>query len=211
MKRILFIISLVLLCSLHVFSQIESGIYLGMNSTELKPSTLLIGENPLNKYSLAVKNSNYGFHAGIYLQAEITKFYLQTGIYFQTSSYDYSLKAINNPDNEEMILKEQFNNIDIPVSFGFKFMFLRFYAGPTANILLSSSSELEHTNGFEQAHKSVGYSVHTGIGLNVGRFRFDTKWEQNLSSFSDSVIFEDVTYKFDKRPSRLFFSVGYRF
>jgi hypothetical protein len=193
------------------FSQIESGIYLGTNSTQLDPSALLIEQDAVNKYSLAIKNSNYGFHAGIYFQAEITSFYLQTGIYLQTNSYDYTLTDIYNPDNEEQILNERFNNVDIPISIGFKFLFFRIYTGPTANIYLSSSSDLNEMNGFEQNFKPVGYSYHLGVGINAGRFRFDTKWEQNLSNYADAIIFQDISYKFDERPSRLFFSIGYRF
>lgn len=211
MKRILLISSLVLIYPSIAFSQIESGIYLGTNTTHLNPSTLFIEDNAIDKYTLAIKNSNYGFHAGVYLQAMISNLYLQSGLYFQSNSYDYSLKNIDSPNNEEQILKERFNNLDIPISLGYKFLIFRIYTGPTANIFLNSSSDLNDTNGFKQHFKPVAYSYHLGIGVNIGRFRFDTKWEQNLGDYFDSITFKNATYKFDDNPSRLFFSLGYRF
>lgn len=211
MKTIFYLSIFFVAINTTLSAQLESGFYLGVNSTQVNPSELSIDQNPISEYKLALEKSNFGFHAGLYINAQIGNIFIQPAIYLQSNSYDYSLNDLSSSENEDLIVKEKFNFIDIPVSIGYKFWICRVYLGPTVHFFVNSTSELADMEGYEDDFNPVSYAIHSGLGINLASFRVDVKWEQSLNSFGDHIVYEGNNYAFDDRPSRLYLSIGYKF
>jgi hypothetical protein len=102
---------------------------------------------------------------------------------------------------------EDFNRLDIPVMLGFKlFKFLRLHAGPVASI--DMDSDLRDANNtiqdvdYEKA--TLGYQA--GIGLDIGNFILDAKYESSLSTITKNIGRFDT----DQRINQFILSVGFK-
>ena len=96
-------------------AQVKFGVKAGLSTQKFDPAaSILEGEN----LSVALQNANYGYHAGIFTQIKMGKFFIQPEAVFNSSKVSYSIKDVANPDGE--VLSESYQHLDIPVMMGLK-------------------------------------------------------------------------------------------
>ena len=94
MKK-LFVIVLVVLVSIPVFSQIKFGIKAGVSSTSLSMETLKTVNSGTTSYTVeALKDAKYGFHGGAFMRLTLFGIYLQPELLFSTRTNEYTVKNV---------------------------------------------------------------------------------------------------------------------
>ncbi len=210
------IILITLLFVTAASAQVKFGIRGGLSSTELKPSSFRVDdEQGIEAFSIAVKEANYGYHLGVFLQAGNDKFFIQPEILFNSTSTDYSFRE-SVGSGLETIVNETYQRVDIPVMVGIKFGILRLQGGPVGHFHLDSSSDFNdptilNLEGYEQNFKTLTYGYQAGVGLDFWKFVIDVKYEGNFSKYGEHFTFFGNDYSFDNRPGRIVGSVGIAF
>jgi hypothetical protein len=206
MKRISIITFPLLFVCVIANAQISWGPKIGISTEDLDEETLNI-----NSLSLAIKDANYGFHAGLFFRVKISdRVFLQPEVLFNTNSVDF--KVTDLPSGlSDRILKEKYQHLDIPLMLGLKYGPLRLQAGPTGHVYIASSSELDEIEGYERRFNDFNLGFQGGLGLDIWKIIIDVKYEGNLSKFGDHMTIAGQDIKFSQRPSRWLFSIGFSF
>ena len=84
MKK-LAVIPFLLIC-LYSTAQVRLGLRLGLSTSQLEAEDFNIVENGTDRFTLALKEAQYGIHGGIVIQAEIGNFLLQPEVLFNSNS-----------------------------------------------------------------------------------------------------------------------------
>ncbi len=195
-------------------SQIKFGLRGGLNSTQINTDKLVIlNEDDVEEFRLEVERARFGYHFGIFLQAQSDFLFIQPEVWFRSNSVDYTIEDIQNPDADK-VLTERYQYIDIPVSLGLKFGPLRFGCGPVGHIFINSTSELLDTDpveGYRQQFEEMTVGYITGVGLDIWNFHLDVNYQGSFNKFGDHFVFFGEEYSFSKSPSRLLATVGISF
>lgn len=144
-----------------------------------------------------------GFHIGafgkfggdglFYLRPELVYTQVRSAYGFENQNSDFTM-----------------HKIDVPVLVGLNIIGpLHIFAGPAFQWILDT--ELDNVNlGDLDSDVTVGYNL--GIGLNLGSFGFDLRYDNSFSSndasFTDEVFSNTVL---DTRPSQVILSLSYMF
>ncbi len=187
MKKFLLLLTVLLTTTLVATAQpIKLGVKGGLN---LNSSSLSLSEGitgiTASSFSESVK-SNTGYHIGLTARISLLGLYVQGDALYVHNSQEFSL------ENETYESVE--NRLDIPIVAGFKFLFLRIYAGPRFMINLGDNiktdiKDLEGTaESFEDAweNRALGYTA--GIGMDLGKnLALDFSYNGSFSSSEISV------------------------
>ena len=190
-------------------AQIKFGLRGGISTTDLDANELLItNRDDFESLRLGIKEAKYGIHFGLFTRIHIKKFFIQPEVIFNTSEVSFESTELGQPSR---ILEERYNNLDIPLTMGFKFGPLRLQGGPVAHVLLNSKSDLFDIQGYDQTfdNMTIGYQI--GGGFDIGKVLLDFRYEGNFNNFGEHINFGDQSYAFDDKPGRLIFSLGYMF
>ncbi len=202
MKKLL--LSLVVLMSSTVaMAQIDLGIKAGanldFNKITLETFDDLSFDNP----------ATAGFHAGLQLRLNT-----KLGLYVQGDAiYNFSSTKANFKleDVENLLYKS--HSIDIPVVVGFKFAFLRVYAGPKFNLGISHSAEMGgHDADFSYDQNVMNYQA--GIGLDLlGKITLDVNYNGAFGKSTQTFELEGVGQSLITKSSanQVWLSVGFLF
>lgn len=142
-----------------------------------------------------------GYHVGFFGKIAFSKIYVRPElIYTRTkSSYD-----VNGASNDYDISK-----IDLPVLLGLKIIGpLHVFAGPAFQYILENDLENIAINDVENDF-SIG--LHAGVGVNLGRFGFDVRYERGFSENEANFISNNITNingRVDSRPSQIIFGAS---
>lgn len=195
-------------------AQVKFGIRGGINTTQINPDQLVIlDDNDREDFTLEVENANFGYHFGIFVQAQADFLYIQPELWFRSNSVDYTFRDIQNPDSRT-ILSERYQYLDIPVSLGLKLGPVRIGCGPVGHIFINSRSELFDTDsvqGYQQQFEEMTIGYIAGVGLDLWNFHIDLNYEGSFNRFGDHFTFHGKEYAFDKSPSRLMATIGISF
>ena len=115
-----------------------------------------------------------GASAFIEKEEVIGNFYFQPELFFNKSSGEIRLITDPGTDTESVEKREEiYKRLDLPLIWGYRFLFLQVYVGPVVSYMLSTESELDARPDFDRQFKdfSVGYKI--GIGLNDKRKYID--------------------------------------
>jgi hypothetical protein len=204
------LLSLLLIAVIQLSAQFEIGIKTGLSSYDLTKNGILYLDNNKN-LSLNIENSGFGHHLGLYTRLSVLGVFLEPSFLFNSNTVDYRLREYGEAGALDLIRKERYNYLDIPVMAGIKLGIFRLQGGVVSHIFISSSSELTDIKGYEQKFKNATYGWQAGAGLDIWRFRLDINYEGNLTRFGDHINIGGTPLALETRPSRVIMSLGFRF
>jgi hypothetical protein len=210
MKKIL-LLAVTLLPLQLSFAQVKFGVKAGLSSETAKVNDVKIFPNQDDTLSLGLQELTGGYHFGVFLNAQIKKFFIQPEVLFNSNRADFRLADLGNPNGRDEVLRERYHYLDIPVMLGFKFGALRLQGGPVGHLYLDNTSDLLKLSEYDQMFEKMTYGWQAGAGLDVWHFRIDVKYEGNFTEFGEHIRIGNEKLDFSDAPSRWLFSLGYAF
>jgi len=216
MKNIHICISLILIsfASIPLSGQIKFGIRAGLNTTEVSPNSLLVtNRSEIEEFKLDLKNARYGYHLGLFLQANAEFLFIQPEVWFRSSSAEFLVEDLRNGFANE-VFTERYQYIDIPIQIGVRLGPVRLGCGPIGHLFINSVTEFAEDTQVEEYEKrfediTLGYVA--GLGIDIWNFHVDLTYEGNFSKYGDHFTFYGRQYAFDNTPTRLIGTVGISF
>lgn len=212
MMKKLFVIVLVVLVSIPVFSQIKFGIKAGVSATSLSMKTLKTVNSGTTSYTVeALKDAKYGFHGGAFMRLTLLGIYLQPELLFSTRTNEYTVKNVQT--SASSIVKQNFNKLDIPVMLGLKLGPVRLNAGPAASLLINSPKDLINHPDFKNMYSRMTFGYQAGLGLDIlNTLTIDLRYEGSLKRYQNQIEnLAGTTFNLDDRANAFLFSVGLMF
>ena len=193
-------------------AQVKFGLGLGMSTTDIHPSDLIITDNTGAKdLVMKLESANFGVHGGFVLRIPIHKFFIQPEVFFNSSSADFRVQDFSSGVMTENLFREKYENLDIPLLLGFKLGPLRLQGGPVGHVFLNCQSQLDQIKGYEKVFEKLTYGWQAGLGLDIWKLYLDVNYEGNFSRFGDHINLFGQHFAFDERPARFVATVGYLF
>jgi len=210
MKKFILIVFSVLIV-LPAFSQVKFGLKAGLSTTNLKMADLKTLTSGETEYVVdAIKGANYGFHGGAFVRFSMLGFYVQPELLFASRTDEYSVTELENPT---VVVKQQFNELDLPIMLGLKVGPLRLNAGPSARLLINSPKDLINDPDFKSMYNSLTFGYQAGIGVDIiKRLTIDLRYEGSLQKYQTQI--QNVAgdkFNLDDRPNAFLLSVGLMF
>lgn len=210
MKKFILIVFSVLLV-LPAFSQVKFGLKAGLSTTNIKMEDLKTLTSGETEYVVdAIKGANYGFHAGAFVRFSMLGLYVQPELLFASRTDEYNVTELDNPT---VVVKQQFNELDIPIMLGLKVGPLRLNAGPSARLLINSPKDLIDDPDFKSMYNGLTFGYQAGIGVDIiKRLTIDLRYEGSLQKYQTQI--QNVAgdkFNLDDRPNAFLFSVGLMF
>lgn len=209
MKKTL-VIFVIFLLALPSFSQIKFGLKAGLSTTNIKMEDLKTLTSGDTQYTVeALRGANYGFHGGAFVRLSFMGMYLQPEFLFASRTDEYTVIDLDNPASE-IIAKQKFNKLDIPVLLGARIGPLRLNAGPSATLLINSPKDLIDHPDFNAMYSNLTFGYQAGIGVDIlKKLTIDLRYEGSLKKYQTQI--ENTagdTFKLDDRPNAFLLSVG---
>jgi hypothetical protein len=213
MMKKLFLIVLTVFIVLPAFSQIKFGLKAGLSTTNLKMEDLKTLTSGQTQYVVdALKGANYGFHGGAFVRLGLMGFYIQPELLFASRTDEYTVADADDPASE-IIKKQQFNQLDLPIMLGVRLGPVRLNAGPSARLLINSPKDLIDDPDFKVMYNNLTFGYQAGLGVDIiKRITLDLRYEGSLQKYQTQV--ENVTgdkFTLDDRPNAFLLSVGIMF
>src|SRR4030043_1624719 len=205
MKKLILIVLAVFIV-LPAFSQIKFGLKAGLSTTNLKMEDLKTLTSGQTQYVVdALKGANYGFHGGAFVRFSMLGFYVQPELLFASRTDEYNVTELDNPT---VVVKQQFNQLDIPIMLGLKVGPLRLNAGPSARLLINSPKDLIDDPDFKAMYNKLTFGYQAGIGVDIiKRLTLDLRYEGSLQKYQTQI--QNVAgdkFNLDDRPNAFLFS-----
>ena len=214
MKKLLVIV-LVAFLALPVFSQIKFGIKAGVSTTSLSMNNLVTVTSGNTTYTVdALTTAKYGFHGGIFLRLSLPGIYLQPELLFATRTNEYTIQNVTSGQTSaSVIVKQNFNKLDIPVMLGLKLGPLRLNAGPVASLLINSPKDLISDPGFNTMYSRMTIGYQAGVGVDILKaLTVDLRYEGSLRKYQNQIEnLLKTKVNLDDRPNAFLLSVGIMF
>jgi hypothetical protein len=213
MMKKLFALVLIAFISFPAFSQIKFGLKAGASTSSLSMSTLKTITSGTTTYTVdALSTAKYGFHGGAFMRLTILGLYIQPELLFATRSNEYTVKNIT-AATPSVVVKQNFNKLDIPVMVGFKLGPLRLNAGPAASLLINTPKELIDSPDFKNMYSRMTIGYQAGIGLDLLKtLTFDIRYEGSLKKYQNQIEnLAGTKVNLDDRANAFLLSVGLMF
>jgi hypothetical protein len=210
-KLILIVLSVIIV--LPAFSQIKFGLKAGLSTTNLKMADLKTLTSADKQYTVDVlKGANYGFHGGAFVRFSLLGFYIQPELLFASRTDEYKVTDLDSPASE-IIKKQHFNQIDIPIMLGAKLGPVRLNAGPSARLLINSPKDLIDDPDFKGMYNNLTFGYQAGLGVDIiKRITVDLRYEGSLQKYQTQIQnLAGDKFKLDDRPNAFLLSVGIMF
>lgn len=202
MKKVFFIVCLFF--GLQVLqSQVQFGIKGGVNYNS--ESIEEVGEDIFSG-----AKSKTGYHAGIWFQGKLPVFDLFIRpeiIYTQLSN---SVAYSPTVGVQTRTTTYNFRKIDLPILVGTKlFNVARIFAGPSFQYILDADFDLDDITDVKADGFSLG--IQYGIGIDLGDFGIDVRWERSLSDTESSFVDNNIgNVNFDTRVNQIIVGLSYK-
>jgi len=193
------------------FSQVKFGLKAGLSTTNIKMEDLKTLTSGETQYVVdAIEGANYGFHGGAFVRFSMLGFYVQPELLFASRTDEYNVTELDNP---AVVIKQQFNQLDIPIMLGLKVGPLRLNAGPSARLLINSPKDLIDDPDFKAMYNRLTFGYQAGIGVDIiKRLTIDLRYEGSLQKYQNQI--ENVAgtkFTLDDRPNAFLLSLGLMF
>lgn len=210
MKQLLLIIIcyLGLISTLH--SQIEFGVKAGISSFDLANKGLYIHDEN-ETFQWKILDAGYGHHLGFYTRWTLLGIYVEPALLFNSSTVNYNLKTYSEHGVLDVVIKDTYQGLDLPVIAGFKVGALRFQGGIVGHFFVDNFGDAFNIKGYSQKFKAGTFGWQAGSGIDIWRLRLDLMYEGNLSKFGDHIQINGQNYAFADTPSRLILTAGFKF
>jgi len=207
MKNLILLIFTILTTSLNA-QFMATGIRGGLSSSMSIDDIKLINTSSKEEFLLSMSNKTFGYHFGALVRLKLGPLFVQPEVVFNSNSFDISFQDVNKVSTN--IGKQKFQYIDVPVLVGLKFGPLRVNAGPTGHLFLNNTKDLFDVNNYAANFSKISVAYTMGVGLDLGLFMLDVRYDGNLSDNNPLVEFTEG-FTLSTRPSRLSASVGFKF
>lgn len=207
MKNLILLILTILTTSLNA-QFITTGIRGGLSSSMSFDELQLINTSSKEEFLLSMSNKTFGYHFGALARVKLGPLFVQPEVVFNSNSFDISFQDINKVTTN--VGKQNFQYIDVPVLVGIKFGPLRVNAGPTGHLFLNNTKDLFDVNNYSANFSKVTIAYTTGVGLDLGSFMFDVRYDGNFADNNPLVQFTEG-FTLSNRPPRFSTSVGFKF
>ena len=198
MKNLL-LASCFLLFGLNAQAQYFSfGLKGGLNTQVNKPGDILIGSGDTS-FNFGVDKLKFGTQFGAFFRFG-NKIFIQPEILLNSSKTDFK---IGETSIGEIVKREWYQSLDLPILLGFKLGPVRVMGGPVGHYHLNSTSELTDINGYKARFKQMKWGYQTGLNIAFGRISIDARYEGNFSKQGDHITFFGDQYQFSNSPNRL--------
>jgi opacity protein-like surface antigen len=210
MMKKLYLILFAVLISFSAFSQVKYGIKGGLSTTNLKMEDLKTLTSGETQYTVdALKGANYGFHIGGFLRLGMMGVYFQPELMFTSRTDEYTVADASSPASE-IIKKQKFNQLEVPLMLGAKFGPVRINAGPSARLLINSPNDLIDDPDFKSMYNNLTFGYQAGLGVDIiKRITIDLRYEGSIQKYQTKI--ENAVgekFKLDDRPNAFILSVG---
>lgn len=197
MRKMLFILAVILFAGQARSQTIALGVKAGINSS-----------------SLSTKISNYGttdntvgFVGGAYFRVGILGFIAQPEILYSQRKGVFSVNGKS--------VKNTLNYVDIPVLVGYKFLVFRVNAGPNFQFLVGTNQDAEQSvkdpNFAKSRFNSSAVGFQAGIGVDVSKISIDVRYDGCIGDLGKKYIDENgVETNYSTRASMWQFTLGYK-
>jgi len=207
MKNLILLIFTILTTSLNA-QFMATGIRGGLSSSMSIDDIKLINTSSKEEFLLSMSNKTFGYHFGALVRLKLGPLFVQPEVIFNSNSFDISFQDVNKVSTN--IGKQKFQYIDVPVLVGLKFGPLRVNAGPTGHLFLNNTKDLFDVNNYAANFTKISVAYTMGVGLDLGSFMLDVRYDGNLSDNNPLVEFTEG-FTLSTRPPRLSASVGFKF
>jgi hypothetical protein len=212
MKKFILIVFSVFIV-LPAFSQVKFGLKAGLSTTNLKMEDLKTLTSGETAYVVdAIKGANYGFHAGAFVRFSMLGFYMQPELLFASRTDEYTIADADNPASE-IIKKQQFNQLELPIMLGLKLGPIRLNAGPSARLLINSPKDLIDDPNFKAMYHGLTFGYQAGLGVDIlKRITLDLRYEGSLQKYQTQIQnLAGDKFNLDDRPNAFLLSLGIMF
>src|SRR5678815_3109617 len=192
-------------------AQSSAGVKFGMSTPDIDPQSITVIDKGVNYYHIEVAKANYGFHAGIFYQAQMGHFFILPEVLFNTSSVEYHLDSLFTPGIDNIKIVETYRQLDMPLTMGFKAGVLRIGVGPVGHMFVSSEDGFKEYEGYVPDHDKFSWGWVGGIGLDFYKLHFDVRYESNTAQLGDHLTFFGKDFDFATDNNRFIASVGLSF
>ena len=207
MKNLILLIFTILTTTLNA-QFMATGIRGGLSSSMSIDDIKLINTSSKEEFLLSMSNKTFGYHFGALVRLKLGPLFVQPEVIFNSNSFDISFQDVNKVSTN--IGKQKFQYIDVPVLVGLKFGPLRVNAGPTGHLFLNDTKDLFDVNNYAANFSKISVAYTMGVGLDLGSFMLDVRYDDNLSDNNALVEFTEG-FTLSTRPPRLSASVGFKF
>lgn len=207
MKNLILLIFTILTTTLNA-QFMATGIRGGLSSSMSIDDIKLINTSSKEEFLLSMSNKTFGYHFGALVRIKLGPLFVQPEVIFNSNSFDISFQDVNKLSTN--IGKQKFQYIDVPVLVGLKFGPLRVNAGPTGHLFLNNTKDLFDVNNYAANFSKISVAYTMGVGLDLGSFMLDVRYDDNLSDNNALVEFTEG-FTLSTRPPRLSASVGFKF
>jgi opacity protein-like surface antigen len=212
MKKLILIVLSVFIMS-PTFSQIKFGLKAGVSTTNIKMEDIKTLTSGDTHYLVnALKGANYGFHGGAFVRLSLMGFYVQPELLFASRTDEYTIADASTPASE-IVKKQKFNQVNLPIMLGLKLGPLRLNAGPSARLLINSPKDLIDDPDLKSRYHSLTWGYEAGLGIDIiKRITLDLRYEGSLQKYQTQIqSTAGDKFNLDDRPNAFLLSVGIMF
>lgn len=204
MKNVIFLFAF-LLMSQVAFSQVNFGIKAGINTFDVNDEIL---DGDIQDFSLAVREAQYGFHAGVFLRAKLGPILLQPELIFNSDNVDYTF---NQGGFAQSVINQKYRALDLPVLVGIKLGPIRLQGGPVGHYQLESITDFTDEIRTEEFADKLNLGWQIGGGFDLKKITFDIRYEANEGKLGESLNVFGQSVQFAQSRNRVVASIGYKF
>ncbi len=171
-----------------------------VQAQQSSPPKFTFGPKAGINYSTLVKDtrnfsSEYqlGYHAGLFLRFNIGRLYIQPEGVFSTKGAKVVIDQSVDPDVKSGKYDLRLNNVDVPILVGLTLIKgnafnIRVFGGPMGSFNLNGKGVgdfIRETGSLEAAYKKAILGYQAGVGVDVGAFTIDGRYEGSLTETGD--------------------------
>ncbi|MCY7350400.1 MAG: PorT family protein [Cytophagaceae bacterium] len=192
------------------------GLKAGVNLSQLRGDDLsLINGNPVNFNDNS--NRSLGLVVGGFFRVGRTV-YLQPEILLSQKAGRFAINRGGGTVNAQNV-DIRFTNIDFPILVGVKIAdVFRINAGPILTFTTSDNGNLRDTfaqyssDNFDNSFKKGNVGYQAGVGLDIGKFMLDVRYEGNLTNvFNVNVRDVNSSLQFGRKLNLWQATIGFKF
>ncbi len=203
-----------LLYSLYASGQwnTQLGLKAGLIRSTLKIDEQQLSSNAFLESTPLLRDGEFGYLIGVYFlfEKELTvgNMQLRPEIIFERSSSIIKYRdQVGTPNETLTNIKEEFKNLNLPLSLGYRLAIFGVYAGPVFSFLLASDSDFEKRDGFSRSFEGFNTGYRLGASLNIDNMSFDFFFQQ-IGHVDEPLTIDGLTFDLRSRQLQVGFSLA---
>ncbi len=208
MRQKVLIIAILILTSGSLFAQFRIGLRGGINASRLKGDREIVTPHPTTLHNYKITVPDYmmvGYHLGLVAQVQAGTLFIQPEALYTLTRNDIDVYDLNS--GNPATFEQRLNRLDIPVLIGLKLKAFKLGVGPVMTFLISEDSDLHEITEYDLKMNNATLGYQAGIGLDIGHFTIDLKYEGSLSKLANGIkVSDNEVLEFDSRINQVILS-----